>query len=159
MKLRIARSVRKIINDRRSTAPVRIAFITLAALISLISVVQPGGATGTITRADLSGPWAATWIGNSGCGFGTNYFTFTLNTAGSGSGTDLGLSSGCGSTNSTFTFAINSLNPNGSGTATIGCGVGCGWSINFQVAPDRSLFNFVDITNGGNELEGTAIHQ
>ena len=61
--------------------------------------------------------------------------------------------------NSTFTFAINSLNPNGSGTATIGCGVSCGWRINFQVAPDRSLFNFVDITNGGNELEGTAVHQ
>jgi hypothetical protein len=56
-------------------------------------------------------------------------------------------------------FRDQPVEANGSGTATIGCGPGCGWSINFQVAPDRSLFNFVDVTNGGNELEGTAIHQ
>lgn len=85
MNCQIARSVDEFINYHRRPASLR------GALITLNSAVGPCGATGTITRADLSGPWAATWIGNSGCGFGTNYFTFNLNTSGSGSGTDIGL--------------------------------------------------------------------
>jgi len=36
-------------------------------------------------------------------------------------------------------------------------GTGMGTAI--QVAPDRSSFNMVDVTDPGNFLEGTAIHQ
>jgi hypothetical protein len=57
------------------------------------------------------------------------------------------------------TFNIISLNSNGSGTAGLTCGTGCGWTFAIQVAPDRSSFNMVDVTDPGNFLEGTAIHQ
>jgi hypothetical protein len=162
MKRRIARSVEEIINDRRFKASTRVAFIALAALISLISAAKPSGATvGTITKADLSGPWAATITGDTGCGITTYYFTFALNTSGSGSGTAVSHTSGCGDGSNTFTFTTNTLNANGSGTANISCGPSCGWNINIQVAPDRSVFNLVDVSpaNPGNYIEGTAIHQ
>jgi len=143
-------------------APTRVALIAALALISLISTAKPGGATvGTITKADLSGPWAATITGDTGCGITTYYFTFTLNTSGSGSGTAVSHTSGCGDGSNTFSFTTNTLNANGSGTANITCGPSCGWNINIQVAPDRSIFNFVDVSpaNPGNYIEGTAIHQ
>lgn len=132
------------------------------SLSALILSVSPSGATiGTISKADLSGPWAATMTGDTGCGVTTVYFTFTLNTSGSGSGTAVNHTSGCGDSTSTNTFTITSLNANGSGTANYGCGTSCGFNLNIQVAPDRSVFNLVDVStaNPGNYLEGTAVHQ
>ena len=158
MKRRIGRSV--MINHHRPS--LRVAFIAVLSLLALISAAEPSRATiGTITKADLSGPWAATITGDTGCGITTYFFTFTLNTSGAGSGTAVAHSSGCGNNSNTFTFTTNTLNANGSGTANIGCGPGCGWNINIQVAPDRSVFNLVDVSpaNPGNYIEGTAIHQ
>ena len=54
------------------------------------------------------------------------------------------------------------MSSNGSGTASLTCNnqVGCGWTFKIQVAPDRTVFNLVDITDVGNNfLEGVAIHQ
>jgi hypothetical protein len=152
----------RIINHHQSTAPGRVALVAVFSLFALILSVKPSGATvGTITKADLSGPWAATITGDTGCGITTLYFTFTLNTSGNGSGTVISHTSGCGDGSNTFTFTTNTLSANGRGTANIGCGPSCGWNINIQVAPDRSVFNLVDVSpaNPGNYIEGTAIHQ
>lgn len=158
----IRRSMQAIINNHQRTAQARVAIAAVFLLIASLLVVRPSGATvGTITKADLSGPWAATITGDTGCGITTYYFTFTLNTSGSGSGTAVSHTSGCGDGSNTFTFTTNTLSANGSGTANISCGPSCGWNINIQVAPDRSVFNLVDVSplNPGNYIEGTAIHQ
>ena len=90
-------------------------------------------------------------------------YTFTLNGSGSSSNaTGTYHTAGCGDgTSSGNTFTIQSLNANGSGTAGLTCGSGCGWLLSIQVAPDRSTFNVVDVSplNGGNYIEGVAIHQ
>jgi len=151
-----------LIKFHQRPAPARVAFIATLSLLTLVWSVRPSWATiGTITKADLSGPWAATITGDTGCGITTYYFTFTLNTLGSGSGTAVSHTSGCGDGSNTFTFTVSTLNANGSGTGGIGCGTACGWNLNIQVAPDRSVMNFVDVSplNPGNYIEGTAIHQ
>jgi hypothetical protein len=51
------------------------------------------------------------------------------------------------------------LDSNGSGTAGLTCGAGCGFTFQIQVAPDRTVFNLVDVTDPNNFLEGVAIHQ
>jgi hypothetical protein len=56
-------------------------------------------------------------------------------------------------------ITITSLAANGSGTANLSCGSGCGFNFSIQVAPDRSTLNLVDVSDPGNYLEGTAIHQ
>jgi hypothetical protein len=56
-------------------------------------------------------------------------------------------------------FHVQSLKPNGSGTAGLTCGEGCGWQFNIRVAPNVSIFNLVDVDNGGNYVIGTAIRQ
>jgi hypothetical protein len=134
----------------------------LIGLVALGLFARSGQATGTITMADLSGPWAMTLTGDTGCGISTSHVTFTLNSAGSGGATITSHSSGCGDiTSSGLPFTINTLNPNGSGTANLSCGSGCGWNLNIQVSPDRSIFSVVDVSpaNPGNYLEGLAIHQ
>ena len=129
-------------------------------VVTLTVLARSSQATGTITMGDLSGPWAMTIVGNTGCGITSMYVTFTLNTAGSGSASTTSNSSGCGSsTSSNLPFTINTLNANGSGTASLSCGTGCGWGFNIQVSPDRSMFNVVDVSNPGNYLQGMAIHQ
>lgn len=141
------RLITAIRNDYRTAAPARFALVTMLSLSALILSVSPSGATiGAISKADLSGPWAATMTGDTGCGVTTVYFTFTLNTSGSGSGTAVNHTSGCGDSTSTNTFTITSLNANGSGTANYGCGTSCGFNLNIQVAPDRSVFNLVDVS-------------
>jgi hypothetical protein len=107
----------------------------------------------------LSGPWAITLTGVTGCGESTLHFTGTLSMSGSGSGSLQGHSAGCGDSSNTQTFSIISLSSNGSGTAGLTCGAGCGWTFAIQVAPDRSVFNLVDVTDPGNFLEGVAVHQ
>jgi hypothetical protein len=105
----------------------------------------------------LAGPWQITLVGNTGCGPSSLLFSGSLNNSGSATGTLTG-SSGCGKSSSTQTFTITDWNSTTvSGTATLTCGPGCGWTFAIQLDSDASSFNLVDITNGGNELAGTAI--
>ena len=84
-----------------------------------------------------------------------------LNSAGvSNAATNKGHTAGCGDSVTTGnTFTITSLTANGTGTAGLTCGTGCGWTFAIQVAPDRSTFNLVDLTDPNNFLEGVAVHQ
>jgi len=148
---------------RRQVSPARVALLGVVCLAVLFSWVKLSRATiGNISKADLTGPWAMTLTGDTGCGISTSYVTFTLNSSGSGSATITSHTSGCGNPVSTgMPFTINTLSANGSGTAGLSCGTGCGWEFNIQVSPDRSMFNIVDVSpsNPGNYLEGTAVHQ
>lgn len=147
----------------------RLVCLFVLALVVVTAVVKLSKASvGTITKADLSGNWQMTLFGNTGCGLTSMLVTYTLN--GSGSATNatitshiIGSSPGCvdGSVSTGNTFTINSVNAIGSGTAGLSCGVGCGWAFNIQVAPDRSVFNVVDVStaNPNNLLQGVAVHQ
>jgi hypothetical protein len=140
----------------------RLLPVLVVMSLTMMFSVRPSGATvGTITKADLSGPWQAALVGSSGCGTGTLLIDFTLNTSGTGSATLVGHSSGCGDTTVTGqTFNISSVNANGSGVAGVSCGVGCGFNFKIQVSPDRGTFNIVDTTDPiPNFWAGTAVHQ
>ncbi len=141
----------------------RRASLVVLSLVVVVATPTPSSATGDIVKADLAGRWQMTIIGQTGCGFGTTLYTFTLNASGSSanvSGTYH--TAGCGDgTSSSNSFTIQSLNRDGSGTANLTCGSGCGWNLNIQVSPDRSKFNAIDVSsaNPGNFIEGVAIHQ
>jgi len=142
----------------------RLAGLVGLAIVTMVAVVRPSKASiGVVNKADLAGPWQMTTIGQTGCGFGTTLYTFTLNSAGVASNVfATSHTAGCGDATSTgATFQINSVSSNGSGTANLGCGPSCGWNLNLQVAPDRSSFSLIDVSpaNPGNFIEGTAIHQ
>jgi hypothetical protein len=141
----------------------RIAAGTLSAIVlASLGYVSTSNATGTVGREDLSGPWAITLIGDTGCGNTTMLATGSLDTTGKGTVTLHMHSSGCGNTTTTEKFDILTLGGNGSGTAGLSCNndIGCGWTFRIQVSPDRSVINLVDITDvGNNRLLGTAIHQ
>jgi hypothetical protein len=148
------------ISHRRSA---RILAGTLSA-VAVVSLCQMSAsyATGAIDKDDLTGPWAISLIGDTGCGSTTMLATGSLNATGQATVSVHGHSAGCGDTTSTEKFDIVSLNGNGSGTASLSCNnnTGCGWTFKIQVAPDRSVFSLVDITDGGNNrLQGVAIHQ
>jgi hypothetical protein len=143
---------------------VRRALLLALILVTIIVVVRPSRASiGRIVRSDVAGPWQMTIIGQTGCGFGTSLYTFTLDDHGSSSNVSGTYhTSGCGDGSSSGnSFVIQSMNPDGSGTANLTCGSGCGWNLNIQVSPDRSKFNVVDVSsaNPGNYIEGVAIHQ
>ena len=140
----------------------RLAAPVVLSIVAMFTAAQPSFATGDIVKYDLAGNWQMTTIGQTGCGFGTTLYTFTLNTSGVASNVSYVSHTGCGdSTGSGQTFTIESLNTNGSGTAGLTCGTGCGWTFNIQVSPDRSTFSVIDVNAGnpGNFLEGIAIHQ
>ena len=141
----------------------RLASLVVLALVVVVATSTPSSATGDIVKADLAGRWQMTIIGQTGCGFGTTLYTFTLNASGSSSNvTGTYHTAGCGdATSSGNAFTIQSLNADGSGTANLTCGSGCGWNLNIQVSPDRSKFNVIDVSpaNPGNFIEGVAIHQ
>lgn len=136
---------------------------TLCLLVVITAVVASKASIGNVSKSDLAGAWQMTIVGQTGCGFGTQVYNFTLNASGSSSSvTGTSHTSGCGDSSiSGDTFTIQSLNSNGSGTANLTCGTGCGWNLNIQVAPERSSFNVVDVSsaNPGNFIEGTAVHQ
>jgi hypothetical protein len=143
---------------------VRLAGLVALGLVAMVAMVRPSKATiGTVSKADLSGPWQMTIVGQTGCGFGTTLYTFSLNGSGTSSNvTGTSHTTGCADgTSSGNSFTIESLNNNGSGTANLTCGPSCGWNLNIQVAPDRSTFNVVDVSpaNPGNFIEGVAVHQ
>lgn len=148
-------------NVRRSA---RLAGMVALGLVAIVAMVRTSKASiGNVSKSDLAGAWQMTIVGQTGCGFGTTLYTFTLNSSGSTSNaTGTYHTTGCGDgTSSGNTFTIQSLNPNGSGTAGLTCGPSCGWVLSIQVAPDRSTFNVVDVSplNPGNYIEGVAIHQ
>jgi len=149
---------------KQLSARVRLAGLVALGLVAIVAMVRPSKASiGTVSKADLSGAWQMTIIGQTGCGFGTTLYTFTLNGSGTSSNvTGTSHTAGCpDGTSSGNTFTIQSLNGNGSGTANLTCGPSCGWNLNIQVAPDRSTFNVVDVSpaNPGNFIEGVAVHQ
>jgi len=142
----------------------RLAGLVALGIVAMVAVVRPSKASiGVVSKADLAGNWQMTTIGQTGCGFGTTLYTFTLSSAGVASNVyATSHTAGCGdSTSTSATFQINSVNANGSGTANLGCGGACGWNLTIQVAPDRSSFSLIDVSsaNPGNFIEGTAIHQ
>ena len=143
--------------------PARLASLVVLSLVVVVAMTAPSSATGNIVKADLSGAWQMTIVGQTGCGFGTTLYTSTLNASGSSSNvTGTYHTAGFGDgTSSGNMFTIQSLNPDGSGTANLTCGTGCGWNLNIQVSPDRSKFNVIDVSpaNPGNYIEGVAIHK
>lgn len=147
--------------SQRKSARILAGLFSAVAVASLCHVTT-SYATGTIGKEDLSGPWAITLIGDTGCGSTTMLATGTLDNNGLGTVTLHMHSSGCGNTTTTEKFDISSMSSNGSGTAGLSCNnnSGCGWTFKIQVAPDRTVFNLVDITDvGNNRLQGVAVHQ
>jgi hypothetical protein len=128
-------------------------------VLTIISLVTLSFATGNVSKGDLSGNWQITLGGLTGCGQATELAVMNLNASGAGTGT-LTTHGACGDSSLTGqTFTIMTLNTNGSGTAGMSCGTGCGWLFSIQVSADRSTLNLVDITDPGNFLVGTAVHQ
>lgn len=141
-------------------APVRIAVLALLGIVGALSLVKISSATGNVNKADLSGNWALSFVGVTGCGNSTELANVTLNAAGVGTAT-LKTHGQCGdSTVTGQTFTITSLTTNGSGTAGLSCGPSCGWTFTIQVSPDRSTMTLVDLTDTGtNFLSGVGVHQ
>lgn len=147
---------------RRSKKARLLASAALFTLITGFAFSVPSSATGNIVKADLAGTWQMTVIGETGCGFGTTLYTFTLNSNGVATNVSGVSHTHCGdSTFSGVSFTVLTLNANGSGTAGLSCGTGCGWNLDIQVSPDRSTFNLIDVSaaNPGNFIEGVAVHQ
>ena len=152
--------------------PARLVVLAVLLLVTMGSVVPLSAAADqtktvkppvTRTLAKLAGNWVATIVGNTGCGLGTMYVTFTLNSSGGGNGTaTIVTHAQCGdSTTTGLDFNITSLNPDGSGTAGLSCGAGCGWDLKIQVTRSSTAFNLVDVgpENPNNYIAGAAILQ
>jgi hypothetical protein len=154
---------------RKHSSKTKLVLLAVVCLAGIASVVTYSTASiGSVNKGDLSGNWQMTLLGNTGCGLSSMLVTFTLN--GSGTATnatitshDINPTATCpdGAVSTGNTFSIITLSSNGSGTAGLTCGAGCGWTFDIQVAPDRSIFNVVDVAtfNPNNLLVGTAIHQ
>jgi len=156
-------------NFHRPFRPARSAFSAVLLLITITFLATASLAADQATVQSqvslletLQGNWAATIVGNTGCGLSSMYVTFSLDAAGHGNGTaTIVQHAQCAdTTTSGLDFNINSLNSSGSGTAGLSCGVGCGWELNIQVARNGQLFGLVDVSpsNPNNYIAGTAIH-
>jgi hypothetical protein len=155
------RQISKSINKHRQLA----RFVVLPALLLFVvgtfptfGADVPTATLQPITISQLAGPWQIGIVGNTGCGFSSMLLTVSLSATGTGPATLTG-HSGCGDTVGIQTFTINSLSANGSGTANLTCGPGCGWNFAIQVAPDKQVFNLVDVTDPLQYLAGTAVKQ
>lgn len=82
----------------------------LVVAIASLGLISTSGATGNVEKADLSGPWAITLIGDTGCGSTSMLATGSLDTNGQGSVTLHFHSAGCGNSTSTEKFAVQTLN-------------------------------------------------
>jgi hypothetical protein len=131
--------------------------IAMAAMLSVPVASQAG--VGQITLADLHGPWTATLMGFTGCGQHAMHVAINMNNAGSGTATITNHSQCGDSVQTGQTFKVSSINTSGTGTANLSCGTGCGWVLRFQVSPDRTVMNLVDVepANPGNFLAGSAV--
>lgn len=136
----------------------RIVLVT-ALGAGLAAAVPASAADGTITKSNLSGKWQMSIAGFTGCGQNSMVFTVTLDETASGSGTLVGHGQCGDGTQTDLPFSVSQLAKNGSGTAGLSCGEGCGWTFKIQVAPDRSTFTLVDVTDPGNFLNGMAVRQ
>jgi hypothetical protein len=137
-----------------------LAAVVMGASFTVVGTSNAG--TGTVTKADLSGPWQMTLSGITGCGLVSMQANFTLDTSGVATNAVLKTHGQCGdATVSGLNFTVFTLNANGSGTANLTCGVGCGWNLNIQVSSDRATFNAIDVdpVNPNNFIAGVAIHQ
>jgi hypothetical protein len=137
-----------------------LGLMSMLAALNTVGVAQDAKQPTGITIASLAGPWQLAIVGNAGCGPTSLLFTGTLSSTGKATGT-LTSSSGCGvNSASTETLTIETMNSNGSGTANLSCGVACGWNFSIQVAPSKTVFNLVDVTDPvANYLAGTAVKQ
>lgn len=150
----------RVANRKSSTAMVLVvmALVTIGSLANFAAAAD-AKAQPPITLAQLQGPWSVSLFGQTGCGLGTELYTFTLNAAGQGSATMV-THAQCGDfTQTSIPVTIKSLNANGSGTAGFSCGSGCGWSFVIQVAKNKQSFSLVDATDPSNYLQGVAVHQ
>jgi hypothetical protein len=150
-------------NYLRQPKQIGIALLSVMCLVALavpLAKLARADNEHTIQLADLSGSWQAALVfSNTGCGPASGLVNFTLDSSGTTNSATLTGNSGCGASTTTQTFTIQTLNPNGSGTANLSCGVGCGWEFNIQVDAHRTMFNLVDVVNGGNYVAGTAVRQ
>lgn len=145
----------------------RIAVLAVLVLATMVSAVTLSFAADhqkpqpLVTLASLKGSWAGSFYGQTGCGVGTTYLTFTLDANGNGRGTakEAFHTAGCGDGSGTYDFVISSLNANGSGSAGLSCGSGCGFTLMIQVSKNHQVMTLVDVTDPDNYLEGTVIHQ
>lgn len=149
---------------KKHSRRIGLAGFGVLALIATILLARPSKASvGNISKSDLAGNWQMTTIGQTGCGFGTTLYNFTVNGSGTSSNvSSVSHSAGCGDrTGSGDLFTVQTLSANGSGTANLTCGSGCGWNLTIQVAADRSTFNVIDVSpaNPNNFIEGVAVHQ
>jgi hypothetical protein len=150
--------MKQLVNNRRVSAWLALAAVPVLAAILM---AQTQRSPRPITVAQLAGPWSASLIGNTGCGWTTLAVDFTLDSSGAAMATYRGHSSGCGDSTSTEPFSVQVVYPNGSGSANLSCGTACGWQLHIQVAPNREIFSLVDVdpANPGNFLSGVAIRQ
>ncbi len=141
------------------------ALSVLSAALLVIGPLAPSANAEDITIAQLKGSWQAALLwSSSGCGPASGLLNFTFGTNGTTSTATLTTNgarnnSGCNPGTTTQNFTILSLEPNGSGKAGLTCGANCGWTFNIQVTPAATAFNLVDVTDGNNYVEGTAIKQ
>jgi hypothetical protein len=96
---------------KKHSQRVRVAVLVALGLVAIIATVRPSKASiGNVSKSDLAGAWQMTIIGQTGCGFGTTLYTFTLNGSGSSSNvTGTSHTAGCGDgSTGTNTFTIQS---------------------------------------------------
>ena len=141
-----------------------LAVIVLATMVSAATLsfaADHHKAQPQVTLASLKGNWGGSFFGQTGCGVGATYISFTLDSNGSGRGTakEAFHTAGCGDGTGTYDFVISSLNANGSGTAGLSCGSGCGFALVIQVSKNHQVMTLVDVSDPNNYLEGTVIHQ
>ena len=140
-----------------------LAVLVLATMVSAatLSFAADHKAQPQVTLAQLKGTWGGSFFGQTGCGVGATYITFTLDANGNGTGTakEAFHTAGCGDGSGTYDFVVKSLNANGSGTAGLSCGSGCGFALVIQVSKNHQVMTLVDVTDPNNYLEGTVLHQ
>jgi hypothetical protein len=127
---------------------------------SLVATLPALAADGNIVKSNLAGKWQIALGGFTGCGNHALLMTVTLDANAAGTNGTLVSHGGCGDgTQTNQSFTVSQLAVSGSGTANMSCGEGCGWNFKIQVAPDRSTFNLVDVSDPNNFLVGTAVRQ
>jgi hypothetical protein len=130
---------------------VRAGLRVTLSLLFVFATAAPSWATGNIVKSDLKGTWRISLRGVTDCGFSSMLATITFGTNGVGTG-PLQIHGDCGdSTLAGQTFTVETLTKAGEGTASLTCGGGCEFNFNMQVAPNRAIFNLVDV----NPLETT----
>ena len=145
--------------------PARILSLFALSLVALAfqstsSYAQNSIAPPSVTLGNLSGVWVVSLTGVTGCGQVAMRVLADLNSSGTTSDASLIThSSECGNGTATEAFEITSLQSSGTGNAHLSCGEGCGWDFDIQVEPGNNAFTLVDVTNGQNYLEGTAVRK